>query len=150
MRTVNGVVGGLVGVGIGVALLGHGLESTRRAMMMMRLEDLPVGALTVLLGGAVLGVLAGAAHRLPAAPVTAGAALLALGALSMLDPSTAYGLLGSGGIADLVLMQVGTAIGAVLLVAALVARPGAAAARPAPRSGAGGPGPAPGSGPIVH
>lgn len=139
---------GVIGVGTGLALLGNGMESTRRAMAMFAMGQIPLGALTMLLGGAVLGLLAGLARRMPAAPVTAGAVLLAAGALSMVAPGEIYSLLGPGGIGDVILLQMGTAFGALLVVAVLVARRQTSATPSAPESG--GPRPSSGSGPVVH
>ncbi|SFO06884.1 hypothetical protein SAMN05216207_102939 [Pseudonocardia ammonioxydans] len=148
MRTVPGVLVGVVGACVAVALLGTGFGITRQAMTRYDLTLMPVGALMLLAGGAVVGVLVGLARRSRWVPGAAGAVLLVAGAYALVDPLWAYDL--GRGVGDLVATQLATVLAGVLLAGTVAAgrpRDGREPGPAAPHPSWGAPPP---SGPIVH
>lgn len=148
MRTVPGVLVGVVGAFVAVALLGTGFGISRQAMMRYDMTMMPAGALILLAGGAVVGVLVGMARRSRWVPGAAGAVLLVAGLYALVDPMWAYDL--GRGVGDLIATQLATVLAGALLAGAVTAgrpregkEPGSAA--PHPSWGA-----PPPSGPVVH
>ncbi|MEQ3553092.1 hypothetical protein WIS52_21705 [Pseudonocardia nematodicida] len=143
---VAGMTAGLLGAVVAVALMGAGTERVRRGAALLDHSYLYPGAALMLAGGAVVGVLAAQAGRSPATPATAGTVFLLGSLYALVDPNSAYRMMGPG-IGDLLLLQFGTVLGAVLLVAAVRRRRApAVSGRPSPRTAP----PSPGSGPVVH
>ncbi|ALE72708.1 hypothetical protein Ae168Ps1_1666c [Pseudonocardia sp. Ae168_Ps1] len=141
MRHLQGVVIGLVGTVLALAVAGRGMGTAFEASMRMQLDAVPAGAALLLLGGVLLGGVALAVRVSPAAPLTGAVLLILLSAYSWFDPQALFGL--GRGLGYLLGLQYGALLAGMLAVVAFL--------RPRRTRPAGPAIPAPGSsGPVVH